>query len=332
VSALRVPGPRLSANVGATANMNGKFALVVTICLFLAACRDGAGEPVYLNFSDLPDRSVRVVNSSNTEIELDLAGEDELIEQNRQRGISFPVRFSNYKTQTISTRTGSVAEDGSFPFERTFEHAASYSEDENGNRIRIPDSGDQMVGLVVKGVIDGSGKMLIESVRGGSLDAETEAIIRPFMESLAAIETAPKTPLRVGDTFSTEMPFDMPIPGREPIRVQSTSDYTLVRVEGDKAIFDIDMTFDMASPPDGVRLNANGAGSGTMQYNLKTQLRETLDMEMVMEMEFQTGEVLLSSKMRSNTSMKQYRIQPGAETPDRASDPGGGSRRPMPAG
>lgn len=298
-----------------------KAKLIAAICLFLAACRYGTEQPVYLNFADLPDRLVRVINSSSTEIELDLDGDAEPTEHNRQRGISFPLRFTSYKAQTIVTRTGSVGEDGSFNFERTFEDAASYSEDQGGNRIRIPDSADKMVGLVIKGVIDRNGKMVIESMQGGKLDAQTQALIRPFMESLAAVDMAPDTAVRIGDTFKTEMPFDMPVPGREPIRVHSTSVYRFKGMEGDKAIFDIDMTFAMESPPEGVAIKANGEGTGVMEYNIKTRLRETLDIEMVMEMEFHSGEVAVSSKLRSDTSMRQYLLQPSEALLEGSEDP-----------
>lgn len=270
-----------------------------------------SGESIYLKLSDQPNRSVRIIDTSSTELELDVKGDEALIQQSRQRGITYPFKVTNYKTQKFLTKTGPSANDGSFSLERTLEDVASYSEDRKGNRIAVPDSMKDMVGVVMKGVIESGGKMRIESLEGGNLDSGRRALVKSVAGSSFPVEQAPKAPLRIGDSFSTEMPIEMPIPGYAPIRVNVRSNYVLKQIEGDRAILAMKMSFELTSPPEGAHVSGDGNGSGTMEYNLKTQLQEKMHTRMKMAMRFQSGKLLVSSKLRSTSSVQQFLVPPG---------------------
>lgn len=172
--------------------MNRLLRYLQTICFLLAANSTFANEPIYLNYSDLPNRSVQAIDSSSMAVEIDLTGDDALIEQNRQRGVTFPLRLSHYRTYKMFTKTGKSRKDGSFKFERKLEDVASYAEDKNGNRIPVQDSMKDMVGIVINGVIASSGKMLVDGVEGEKIDSNKRALIKSIFASLSLPEEAPK--------------------------------------------------------------------------------------------------------------------------------------------
>lgn len=260
---------------------------------------------VHLDYSDRPNQIVRITVNSNSEFEVDLQGDEDLIEKNRLRGVTFPFKFSSYKTQKILTRTGRTDKDGSFPFERIFEDAAVYSEDRMGNRIQLPDPGNNMVGLVVKGVTNSQGKTRIDSVEGGNLGAQERETIKSMYLSMLLNNEAPSYPLRVGDGYRVESPFDMPIPGQSPIKVITEAHYVLKKIEDGRAAFDMTMTFRLSSDPRGAQLTANGKGFGMMVYNIKARLKESETSQMTMEMRLQAGSLVTTSKMRGAFSMEQ---------------------------
>jgi hypothetical protein len=268
---------------------------------------------IYLDYSDRPNQTVRVTLNSSSELELDLKGDEELIEKNRLRGVTFPFKFSSYKTQKILTKTGNLDPEGSFPFERIFEDAAVYSEDRMGNRIQLPDHVNNMVGLVVKGISNRQGKPRVDSVEGGNLDAQKREAVKSIFASTLLNDTAPSQPLKVGDGYSIEVPFDMPVPGQSPIKVNSKAHYVLKKIEGERAIFDMTMTFRMSKDPGGAQLTANGKGFGMMVYNIKAKLKESEASEMTMEMRLQAGNLVITSKIHDKNSMEQSVIH---ETPD----------------
>lgn len=273
-------------------------------------------ELVFLDYSDRPNQTVRVTVNSSSELELDLKGDEELIEKNRLRGLTFPFKFSSYKTQKTLTKTGSPRQDGSFPFERVFEDMAVYSEDRMGNRVQLPDRVNNMVGLAVKGVTNSQGKTRIDSVEGGNLGAQEREAIKSMLVSMLLNNEAPSHPLRVGDGYSIESPFDMPIPGQPPIKVITNAHYVLKKIEGGRAIFDMTMSFTLSSDPKGVQLTANGKGSGVMVYNIRARLKEREVSEMTMEMRLQAGSLVTTSKMHDTTSMEQSVIQETQDVPE----------------
>lgn len=273
--------------------------------LYLVSSNALSDQLVYLDYSDRPDQIMRVTINSSSELEVDLRGDEELIEKNRLRGVTFPFEFSSYKTQKILTKTGRPDKDGSFPFERVFEDAAVYSEDRMGNRIQLPDPVNNMVGLVVKGVTNSQGKTKIESVEGGNLDPQEREAIKSMFVSMLLNNEAPSYPLRVGDGYRVESPFEMPIPGQSPIKVITEAHYVLKKIEDGRAIFDMTMTFRLSSDPRGAQLTANGKGFGRMVYNITASHIESVTSEMTMEMRLQAGDLVTTSKMRGTTSMEQ---------------------------
>jgi hypothetical protein len=264
-----------------------------------------SAEGILLKFGDMPNRSVNVIDNTKTKLTLNISGDEKFIEENRQRGVTFPIVISNYRTQRISTRTGNTDENGSFPFEKEWKQDASFSEDEAGNRIRLDDSSDQLVGLVIEGMVDSDGRLNVTGFQGKSIGTERENIFRSMFENMKP-ESAPGKPLNVGDSYTTKSSIDMPIPGQEPIRLNVTSIYTLKTIEGSKAMFDIGTHFDLAGTPKGVEVAASGKGSGVMVYDIKNELRELDEIDMSAEIIFRRGELKVSSKMDSKWVMKQY--------------------------
>lgn len=295
----------------------------VFIPLFLCALSflTNAEEGIYLHLSDQPSRSVKVINSTNSVLEFDIKGDEELLEKNRQRGINFPVKLSNYKSYRISTVTGPANQDGSFKFERKFEDVASFTENENGNRVRIPDAMEDMVGLVISGVIDSNGNMKVNNLSGGNINAEKKKILYSVFESMSLKEAAPKRRLKIGDSFSTKTPFAMPVPGQQPIQFNNNTEYKFKRIQGDSAIFDVAITFSLSNPEQGIHIKVEGTGTGVMEYNVKTQLQEKQNLKVEMKMVINAGNTKMSSSMKSESTMQQYTFNPDEPSPNKATTP-----------
>lgn len=280
--------------------------LIVAILIYSCAIADET--IVILEPPDLPDRTVRVITSMNDEVVLNVVGDDELIEKNRQRGINFPFRLSSYNTRKIITTTGPADKDGSYSIERTFEDSVSYAEDEKGDRINIPRSTDRMVGVRVRGVKYRSGNIKISDVEGGSIDDNTKQLLKRMFESMANIEPMPKHSLKIGDTFSAGTSFDMPVPGQASLKVNSESIYVLKKIEANKAYFDIKMRFSLANNVEKFSIQSSGNGFGAMTYNLRDRLEEKSSTEISFKVEIKDGSKTFSSSMRSTGTTEQYLV------------------------
>ncbi|GAB4507223.1 MAG: hypothetical protein Tsb0026_01870 [Sulfuricaulis sp.] len=244
----------------------------------------------------------------NDEVILNVVGDKELIEKNRQRGVTFPVRLSNYSTRKILTTTGPADKNGSYSIERTFEDSVSYAEDAEGDRINIPRSTDRMVGVSVRGTKDRNGNIKVSDIEGGDIDDNTKQLLKRMFESMANIEPMPKHSLKIGDTFSNGTSFDMPVPGQAPLKVNSESDYVLKKIEDNKAYFDIKMRFSLANNTDKFSIQSSGNGFGAMTYNLQDRLEEKSSTEISFKVEIKDGSKTFSSSMRSTGTTEQYLV------------------------
>jgi hypothetical protein len=262
-------------------------------------------EPIILRLGDQPHRVVRLIDDSSDEMEMDVTGDAALIESNRQRGITYPFKVARYRTQKYLTTTGPAAQDGSFSIERVLEDVASFTEDAKGRRIAVPDTMKDMVGAVMKGIIDAGGRMRIESIEGGNLDAAKQKVIKSLVNTDFPVEKAPKAPLRIGESFVTEAPMAIPIPGHGTIALNARTRYALENIDGDRAVFAMTTSFDLASAPQGARTSVEGTGTGTMTYNTRTRLQEASNMHMQATTRFESGELRITSKLRSTSSQHQ---------------------------
>lgn len=277
----------------------------------LLACRQlvSAEQSIYLALGDQPNRSVKLIRNTATELVMDINGNDEVIEKNRQRGISLPLRLSTYRSKVFTTITGKAGNDGAFSFARTFVDSSSYSEDKNGNRIKLPDSAGELVGLEVNGVFDAKGEMRLTSMNGKELSADKEQLIRTLYSS-AASAFSPQSigPLKIGDGFTQRTPFAVPVVGKQPIQVYSNITYTLKKIVGKIAYFDITTTFSMVKPDPDVQLDAASSGNGTMEYNIDTKLEEKLTLEFYIDMKLHAGKATMSSRAKSSSTTQQLVI------------------------
>ncbi|HET7833878.1 MAG TPA: hypothetical protein VFK88_13030 [Gallionella sp.] len=269
----------------------------------------GAEQHIHVVLGDQPNRSVKLLRNSATELMMDITGDAETIEKYRQRGINVPLRLSTYRSKVFTTTTGKSGADGSFSFTRTFVDSSSYSEDEKGNRIKLADSAGELVGLEVSGTFDAKGRMSLTSMNGKELSADKEQLIRAVFSSAASAFSPQSTgPLKIGDSFTQSTPFAVPIIGQQPIQVSSSITYTLKKVLGNIAHFDIDTTFSMVNPDPVVQLDATSSGDGTMEYNLDTKLEQNLTLEFNIGVKLQAGEVVISSRAKNSSITRQQII------------------------
>ncbi len=273
-----------------------------------------AEQHIHVVLGDQPNRSVKLLRNSATELMRDISGDSETIEKYRQRGINVPLRLSTYRSKVFTTTTGKAGEDGSFSFTRTFVDSSAYSEDENGNRIKLADSAGKLIGLEVSGVFDAKGGMSLTTMNGKELPADKEQLIRTVFSS-AASAFSPQSigPLRIGDSFTQRTSFAVPIIGQQPIQVSSNITYTLRKVLGNIAHFDVDATFSMVKPDPVVQLDAASSGDGTMEYNLDTRLEQNLTLEFNIGVKLQAGKVVVSSRAKNSSITRQLIIEDDEE-------------------
>jgi len=271
-------------------------------CSQLASADDG----IMLDLAAQPDRLIKSTSDSSAEVVMDLKGDDKLIEMNRKRGITFPVTLSSESKKVFTIKTGKVDDKKTFLFTVKLMESSSSSKDKEGKAISMPDPLSEFVDAELNGALNPQFGMRLTGITGKKLSPDKEQqVSTAFASMLKTFTLAPVGPLKVGDNFSQQTPFSLPMVGQQPMRFTLNTKYTLKRIEKEKAYFDVDLTFDQVKSLSRAKIDLKSSGSGMMVYNLATKLQEKLTLTFEMDLKASEKDVTVSSKMKSTSTVEQ---------------------------
>lgn len=155
------------------------------------------------------------------------------------------------------------------------------------------------------GRFDGS-KIIVDSIPGKMMNDSLRKMMDQIIENARSISKFPDHPLKVGDTFNSDAPFALPLPGMQqqsPMAVKST--YKLVSLNGSVGVFELTMSLsmnmDQSVQGQSLGLNVTGLGTGTMTFDAKKEYYTGMDMKMTVDFGISTGGMEIKGK--GNLSM-----------------------------
>ena len=256
---------------------------------------------VHLDFKEQPNREVKTIVSSSTEIIFEVKGNEEIINKNRERGIEFPFKINNYQRQVLISKTGAPNRKGRFSYVKEYIENAEYSEDADGNRIQLP-TDEKFVGLKIYGEINAKGELKKVKLKGGSLSKDEKKGLKAFLKSNSLTEEAPKHSLKIGDKFKTSTPMQIPVAGLEPVNILTTTTYKLKSILNGKAYFTMRTDAQLSGDNPGFQIRLGGGGNGEMIYDIENINREKHELNMEFEMIVIGPDVDFFSKMKINST------------------------------
>lgn len=280
----------------------------LSILLLLASLASPATavESVTLSFAPKPGRVVDVITENDAKLILNLTGDQELIERNRARGVSFPHLTHTRQRNHQRTVTSEANSDGSFPLRIQFLEAESHTVDRDGKafamRVPLTDFVDGSINALVRP----NGKIEFVSLDGGHLKPEVTTMLPQFLENLfGSMKSMEGAHVQVGGSIDQKSYFDMPVPGFQPIRFAVDAKYTLQRIANGIAQFSLNFTYTIDQVPTSMRVQASGSGTGAMEYDVRSNLMRNTTSTTSMEMTVNAGR----SIMTSNAEMRQTTTQ-----------------------
>jgi len=113
----------------------------------------------------------------------------------------------------------------------------------------------------------------------------------------------PAKPLKIGEKFSQELPLTMPM-GQTPMKIIAKIDYTLKEIRAQKAFFSLTQTLSLDFAIKQSNINATGAGTGFLVYDLKNKFITESEHDINMDMNLAMGEMDMTAKAVTKTSLK----------------------------
>jgi hypothetical protein len=178
----------------------------------------------------------------------------------------------------------------------------------NGQQMPGTDAATQ---TVMYGKYTADGKMQIDSVAGKRLDDNTRNAMIAVINNVQNGLTFPDHPIKVGETFTRDTPFDMPLPGLassagNKATVKMT--YKLLSITNNIAAFDLIEEVTVKTKQDAadqnLQLKIGGTGTGTITYDIKKQFFTTMTNNLNMDFDINVGGMSMKGKGVINTTSK----------------------------
>src|SRR5690606_7875317 len=215
--------------------------------------------------------------------------------QTESTGMKPPMHVNMLQEMTLSTNTGAVAPDKRIPLTMTYDKL-DVTMTMNGKEMKQP---NKFVGMQIKGYASEEGKVNIDAIEGNSDTATKAALQKMISEVLRNVEF-PNKAMRIGDTFTQEVPMEMPMNGTT-LNMLTNLTYTLKEVKESQAFFDYTQSLSLNFEVANGNTTATGSGSGTMIYDMPANYITGSTGDMIMDINMQMGVMLMKMKLKAKT-------------------------------
>lgn len=268
------------------------FSLLITSSL--ASC---AQESVVFKPKFKENTKYRNDMTMNMTSEVDFSGNDAMVEMLKKNGSQMPMLTTNETTMSSVATTKKTDQKGNTPVTIVFEKMSSKMTVQ-GKTIN---NENPYQGIKILGKYDNDQQFILDSIVGGKLTEELKKTMTTMSESIQKVIKFPEKPMKVGETFRSETPLSLPIPGTTTMSAKIEINYLLTEIKGNKAYFDVNQTISMNNKQS--EMVADGTGTGKMVYDIKDQFITSYKAQLPMEMTTtRNGKVGMKLKMSTSTA------------------------------
>jgi len=207
----------------------------------------------------------------------------------------------------MEMKTGTVNSKNEFPISMTMEMSPS-TMTVNGKTTPVPAGVNAIPTMYGKCSVDGLPR--IDSIPGMAMNDSLKTMMNKMVEGFQNTLKFPDKPMKIGDTFTQDMPFNLPMMGAA-MKTEAKVVYKLISIAGGKANFDITYNMDMnmsASKTMPAAMHMSGGGTGTMEYdiavNYPSHYIQNMDMNMTMPAADKPMTMKMKMKMDQQTVVK----------------------------
>lgn len=200
------------------------------------------------------------------ELNATLSGNDTVLQKLAAQGIKQPVAFNFNLVMSGITQAGSPGSDGNFPLTMSY-NFKDISANLGGNEVPIPKDKLEK-GIKVYGHCSADGVFQTDSAAGQKMNDSARMKTNRMMNAFQKNIKFPDHPMKIGESFTQSIPFNLPMTGTN-FQIDASTVYTLLSISDGKAYFDVKPNINMSIPVKGNVLTVTGTGSGKMTYSIK---------------------------------------------------------------
>ena len=237
-----------------------KKTIVYLLLLAFLSCSKPKPEGLILKVQYQPEKTYSISTIRGTETVITYSGEDIAMQKIKSKNIKNPT-ISKVKTKTDAELVTQKSSTGtSFPVTLTYKRIMSLY-----GKNQIPE------GTVVQGEVIGDKLPTFSKVVSGTLDFDQkERLLQTVRSNFEQLEF-PEQRLKIGDQFSADRTFTMPMEG-SVIEMVVTSTYKLLSIKDDLAQFELSQNYQMTPKMMDNSFTGSGNGKGQLSYDMENFL------------------------------------------------------------
>ena len=159
-------------------------------------------------------------------------------------------------------------------------------------------------GMKILGKYDIENKFKIDTIIGDKVSQQMRNVLKTTLESVQQAIEFPEKPMKVGESFNSEIPMTIPMEGMNPISVKINMEYLLTEIKNGKAFFDIKQTVGLDISQEQLNVVASGTGTGISEFDIKENYLTKYKSKLPMDMTIKVNEKM-TMKMKITTTSEQ---------------------------
>lgn len=220
-------------------------------------------------FKYLPEQHYATQTKTTVNMSLNIKGDDAEVEKLKSAGIYMPMTLKSEDNMIAEVNTGRPSgNEAIFP---VVVRCSNVLSNQTLNEKVLPVRQNQLCSRYIFGKSDAEGNLKLDSIAGMELTENVKTAAVKMLNRLQERIAFPDKPMNIGDTFTQEVPVNVPIPGVDA-QFKVKVNYKLVAIDNGVAQFAIDQSgkINFHSKQKDMYLNGigDGTGSGTFKYDM----------------------------------------------------------------
>jgi hypothetical protein len=270
----------------------------LSVALIIAAASFCKAQSITFKIGYQPDHNYQLTGNMKMSITSDLSSVPKLSDMLTKQGITEPVNAVLDMQLVSSVITGHADAGQPFSYLMSFS-MPSMGVTVNGKQMPIPvpkNTATKIFGHIT------SGQLSVDSLNGQKVPDSVAQKTMGMMNSMLKMVKFPEHPLKVGESFTQQVPLNIPMLNGVSNNIATT--YTLVSVQGNTANFDVKMDMNMSMDIKGkVKITMTGSGSGTMAYDIKQSFPISYTTNANMQINVKAENINVSGTMQMGGTM-----------------------------
>lgn len=259
-----------------------------------------AQKSITLKVAYIPDHQYNMDTKNLIKMVMDVQADDATKEQMKASGMALPMVIDMTQDMAVLMKTGKFNNKKEVPV--TIEYTKFEIKQSMAGQ-EMPAQGNPLNGMKLTGWGESNGKLRLETVEGETVTEEVRKMMISTTDQLGTQVMFPDKPLKVGDEFTQEIPFNMPIQGGTELKMVIKTIYKLTSFDNNNAFFDTDITMTMDMTVEKGTMTAEGKGKGKMTFDIKKSYLSKYDSNIDMDMKMKMGPMDMDIKSSAESKM-----------------------------